>query len=261
MSLPKVSEVVIRKRKSIAEVKAKRSVQVKNQQVKAKQAKGRKKNFKRIEEFVIQNRAKNEDSKRLEKIVKKAKSAKVNLSKKAIAKAAEPKEKYVATGLPVVFAVRLLPMNGTCAETRKALLRLRLWGLNTGAFVRLDERNQKLLNKVSPYVAWGTPTNKTIRELVVKRGTGRIEGKRVPITDNALIEKELGDKNIICLDDIIHEISTSGDHFNDANNFLWPFKLAKPAEVKRAVKVKNPKTLNVGGDKGDEINTLIGAIN
>eukprot|EP01134_Creolimax_fragrantissima_P008322 CFRG8322T1 len=264
MSLPKVSEVVIRKRKSIAEVKAKRSEQVKNQQIKAKASRGRKAVFKRAETFVREHRAKSADNMRLRRIAKTEKAKKLQLktaSPETESNKVVVKDNTPAVGLPVVFAIRLLPMKGTCADTRKSLMRLRLWQLNSGVFVRLDERNAKLLQKVSPYVAWGKPDNKTIRELVVKRGVAKINGKRTAITDNALIEKELGEKGLICLDDIIHEITVCGEHFNEANNFLWPFKLSQPKQVKKFKKVVHHKELGVGGDRGDGINELIQGLN
>ena len=33
--------------------------------------------------------------------------------------------------------------------------------------------------------------------------------------------------NIICIEDLIHEIFTVGDKFKYASNFLWPFKVMK----------------------------------
>ena len=38
----------------------------------------------------------------------------------------------------------------------------------------------------------------------------------------------LGNHNIICIEDLVHEIMTVGPHFKEANNFLWPFKLKAP---------------------------------
>lgn len=41
-----------------------------------------------------------------------------------------------------------------------------------------------------------------------------------------LVIQALGKYGIICVEDLIHEILTVGPHFKEANNFLWPFKLA-----------------------------------
>ena len=43
----------------------------------------------------------------------------------------------------------------------------------------------------------------------------------------------LGKHNIICIEDLVHEIYTVGPAFKQASNFLWPFKLS-------AAKVLNP---------------------
>ena len=36
----------------------------------------------------------------------------------------------------------------------------------------------------------------------------------------------LGKNNIICIEDLVHEIYTVGPAFKQASNFLWPFKLS-----------------------------------
>jgi len=72
------------------------------------------------------------------------------------------------------------------------------------------------------------PSLKTIRELIYKRGYGKVKHQRIPLRDNAIIEGVLGKFDIICIEDLIHEIFTCGEHFKQANNFLWPFKLTPP---------------------------------
>eukprot|EP00769_Ergobibamus_cyprinoides_P003100 gnl/Ergobibamus_cyprinoides/4289.p2 GENE.gnl/Ergobibamus_cyprinoides/4289~~gnl/Ergobibamus_cyprinoides/4289.p2 ORF type:complete len:118 (+),score=57.88 gnl/Ergobibamus_cyprinoides/4289:317-670(+) len=85
-----------------------------------------------------------------------------------------------------------------------------------------------MLRLVTPYIAWGYPSLKTVRELVYKRGHGKINGQRVPLIDNSIIERELGKFGIICMEDLIHEIYTCGPHFREVNRFFWPFKLSSP---------------------------------
>lgn len=55
-----------------------------------------------------------------------------------------------------------------------------------------------MLNLVNPYVTYGEVNLKAIRELVYKRGYAKVDGQRIPITDNAIIEKQLGKYGIIC---------------------------------------------------------------
>ena len=70
----------------------------------------------------------------------------------------------------------------------------------------------------------------------------------------------LGKFGIICVEDLIHEITTVGPHFKEANNFLWPFKLKAPL---RGLKKKRNHYVE-GGDAGNRenyINELIRRMN
>lgn len=42
------------------------------------------------------------------------------------------------------------------------------------------------------YLCLRYPNLKSVRELVYKRGYGKVGNQRIPLTDNALIEKHLG---------------------------------------------------------------------
>jgi large subunit ribosomal protein L7e len=85
-----------------------------------------------------------------------------------------------------------------------------------------------MVRKVEPYITYGYPTRQTIRKLIYKRGYGKVSGNRIPLTNNDIIEKELGKHGILSIEDLIHEIVTVGPKFKEANNFLWPFKLSSP---------------------------------
>ena len=55
-----------------------------------------------------------------------------------------------------------------------------------------------------------TPSRKMVGELIYKRGEIRSgeEGKqRQRLTDNAAVEAALAHRNIICIEDIVHEVS------------------------------------------------------
>lgn len=39
---------------------------------------------------------------------------------------------------------------------------------------------------------------KAIKELVYKRGYAKVDGQRIPISDNSIIEQKLGKHGIIC---------------------------------------------------------------
>lgn len=57
------------------------------------------------------------------------------------------------------------------------------------------------------------PNLKTVRELIYKRGYGKVHKQRIPLTNNAIIEEQLGKHNIVCVEDLVHEIVTAGPNF------------------------------------------------
>ena len=96
--------------------------------------------------------------------------------------------------------------------------------------------------------------------MIYKRGYGKVSKRRTALTDNAIIEKELGKYGIICMEDLVHEIYTVGEHFKQASNFLWPFKLSSPKGGFRKITTHFVE----GGDHGNrevKINQLIRKMN
>jgi large subunit ribosomal protein L7e len=75
--------------------------------------------------------------------------------------------------------------------------------INNGVFVRVTKATQQMLHLVGPYVTYGEVNLKAIRELVYKRGYAKVDGQRIPITDNQIIEKQLGKFGIICMSRVI----------------------------------------------------------
>ncbi|XP_026866866.1 60S ribosomal protein L7 [Electrophorus electricus] len=167
---------------------------------------------------------------------------------------------YVPAEPKLAFVIRIRGINGVSPKVRKVLQLLRLRQIFNGVFVKLNKASINMLRIAEPYIAWGYPNLKSVRELIYKRGYGKINKQRIPLTDNSLIEKNLGRTGIICVEDLIHEIYTVGKNFKSANNFLWPFKLSSPRGG------MNKKTTHFveGGDAGnreDQINRLIRRMN
>lgn len=163
---------------------------------------------------------------------------------------------YIPPEPKLAFVIRIRGINGVPPKPRKVLQLLRLRQINNGVFVRLNKATVNMLRIAEPYITWGYPSLKTVRELVYKRGFGRIDGSRVPLTSNEYIEKRLKKHDIICMEDLIHEIYTVGSHFKQANNFLWHFKLNNPRHGWR----KKTTHYVEGGDAGnreDKINHLL----
>jgi len=198
--------------------------------------------------------------KRAESYVKEYRDAereKIRLSREA----KQEGSYYVPAEPKLVFVVRIKGINKIDPKKRKTLQLLRLLQINNGVFVRLTKATSEMLKIVEPFVAYGYPNLKSVRELIYKRGYGKIDKQRIPLTDNAIIEESLGKYGIICVEDLIHEIFTVGPNFKQASNFLWPFKLSNPTGGFRPRKFKH---FIEGGDLGnreDQINKLIKQMN
>merc|ERR1711994_34631 len=133
---------------------------------------------------------------------------------------------------------------------------MRIRGINQGVFIKLNKATINMLRICEPYITWGTPNLKSIRELIYKRGFIKVDGKRTPITSNDLVESTLGRHGIICVEDMIHEIFTVGPNFKYVSNCLWPMKLNTPTGGWR----KKTNHFVEGGDFGcreDKINALL----
>ena len=165
--------------------------------------------------------------KRAEQYVKEYRSAERNLvrlrrqAKKAGNFFREPEAK-------LAFVIRIRGINGIHPKPRKILQLMRLRQINNGVFVRLTNATLNMLKRVEPFIAYGYPNLKSVRELVLKRGFAKVNGQRIPITSNKVIADNLGKYNILCVEDVVHEIVTVGPHFREVNKFLWPFKLPNP---------------------------------
>jgi len=203
----------------------------------------------------INDARKTEIYKRAEKYVAEYKD-KENKEKKLRVDAKKAGNYYVPDEPRLAFVVRIRGINKIHPRPRKVLQLLRLRQINNGVFVKLNKATIQMLRIVDPYIAWGYPTLKTVRNLVYKRGYAKINGQRIAITDNAIIEEKLGQNNIICTEDLVHEIYTVGKNFKQATNFLWPFKLSNPTGGFS----KKANHFVEGGDFGnreDEINKLL----
>jgi len=135
---------------------------------------------------------------------------------------------YIAPEPKVVFAIRVRGIMRTSPKTTSIMRLLRLRQVHNGVFIRMNKAAATLLRLVEPYVAYGEPNLKTVRDLIYKRGFGKVGKSRIPFIDNSVIAESLGKFGIKSTEDLIHEIYTVGPHFKEANNFLWPFKLNSP---------------------------------
>jgi len=232
----KVPEAVLKKRRTLQEVKASRLSKAAAARV-SRRAK-RKQAFKSAEKYVHEYRKAENQLVRMRREAKKSGDFFVDAQGK------------------VALVVRIRGIIGVPPKQRKILQLLRLRQIHNATFVKLNKATITMLRLVEPYVAYGYPNLKTIRDLVYKRGFGKVNKQRVPISENAVIEGALGKHGIICVEDLIHEIYTVGSHFKEAANFLWPFKLSSPVGGFK----KKLIHFNEGGDagnRGSKIHALV----
>ncbi|KAL0346909.1 UNVERIFIED_CONTAM: 60S ribosomal protein L7-2 [Sesamum calycinum] len=167
---------------------------------------------------------------------------------------------YVNPEAKLLFIIRIRGINAMHPRTKKILQLLRLRQIFNGVFLKVNKATMNMLHRVEPYVTYGYPNLKSVRELIYKRGYGKVNKQRIALTDNSIIEQVLGKHGIISVEDLIHEVLTVGPHFKEANNFLWPFQLKAPLG---GLKKKRNHYVE-GGDAGnreDYINELIRRMN
>lgn len=163
---------------------------------------------------------------------------------------------YVESEPKFLLVVRTKGINKLDPKTKKILILLRLRQINNAVFLKNNKAIKNMLIRVQPYIMWGFASRSTVHQLLYKRGYCKVEGQRLPLNNNRTIEKVLGKHNIKCIEDLKHEILTVGQHFKEANNFIWPFKLRNPAG---GFDAKNHPYLE-GGDHGDRdiyINSIV----
>merc|ERR1712066_23897 len=234
--LPSVPETILKRRKRQAAARAERQKAALDES--AARKKKRADIFKRAEKYAKEYRQVERENIRLIREAKKEGGFHVQAEDK------------------LAFDMRIRGINQVAPKVKKDLQLLRLRQINNGVFIKLNKATLNMLRICEPYITWGSPNLKSVRELIYKRGHVKIDGNRKPITSNDMIEQSLGKFGIICVEDIIHEIFTVVPNFKYASNFLWPFKLNTPTGGWR----KKVNHFVEGGDFGcreDKINELL----
>ncbi|KAJ6787604.1 hypothetical protein PWT90_05005 [Aphanocladium album] len=236
-----VPETLLKKRKSQEKARAERTAALQKKKASNKEKRGV--IFKRAEKYVKEYRDAEREKIRLHRAAKADDSA------------------YVPAEAKLIFVVRIKGINKIAPKPRKILQLLRLLQINNGVFIKVTKATTEMLKIVEPWIAYGYPNLKSIKELIYKRGYGKINKQRIALTDNAIVEENLGKYGIVCIEDLVHEIYSVGPNFKQVSNFLWPFKLSNPTGGFRTRKFKH---FIEGGDLGnreDAINGLIRQMN
>ncbi len=206
-----VPESVLKKRKRVEKYEKAAAEKAKSDAAKSKASKDEA--FKRAESYIKQYRDQEASLVSMRRAARKAGTFYV-----------EPEPK-------LLFVMRLRGINGMHPKMRHIMKVLRLLQIHNGVFMQANKAVMNNLVKVDPYIMYGYPNLKTVRELLYKRGFGKVNGQRTPLTDNKIIEDALSEKTkgaVICMEDLVHQIYTVGPHFKECTKFLWPFKMNNP---------------------------------
>jgi large subunit ribosomal protein L7e len=158
---------------------------------------------------------------------------------------------------PMVFVIRTREDVGTVPKLIYTVLaRLRLKQPYNAVFLKYDASTRRMLHMVEPWVLYGQPSEGMVKDLIERRSHGNVNGERIPLSDNTIVERALGNEGIICIEDLVHEICHVGDSFSHATNFLWPFQLTSPRSKFEKEKLGSKQGKDYG-DKGDEIDEYI----
>merc|ERR1711944_5090 len=156
--LPAVPETILKRRKRQQESRAARAAALVKSKVDRK--KKRVELFKRAEKYVKEYQNRERDELRLAREAKKEGNYYVP---------AEPK---------LALVIRIRGINQVSPKVRKVLQLFRLRQINNAVFVKLNKATVNMLRICEPYVTWGVPNLKSVRELIYKRGFLKVDGKR-----------------------------------------------------------------------------------
>lgn len=237
--IPLVPENLLKKRKAYQALKA---TQAKQALLAKRERKGKQFKFRRLESFVHDSWRQQRDKVRVQRLEVKP-------------RALEVPDKH-----SLAFVIRMERIEGVSLLVKSTIMKLGLKKLFSGVFVKVTPETVRMLRTVEPYVTWGFPNLKSVRELILKRGQAKINEKTVPLTDNTVIEEHLGRFGVICLEDLIHEIAFPGKHFQEISSFLSPFHLSVARHAMKN-RVGFLKEMGSPGYRGERINQLIRQLN
>jgi large subunit ribosomal protein L7e len=130
----------------------------------------------------------------------------------------------------LLCVVRIKESRNASPQAQKILNELGLKEINNCAFLMSTVDNIKKLLLIANYIGYGQPTKKTVDDAIRKRGYLKTaDHKRMPISDNILIEELLGAQGVICIEDVIDSFWNCKKNqavYEAVRQVLWPIQLA-----------------------------------
>merc|ERR1712126_353322 len=148
-AVPSVPGTMLKRQKNLERVKTARTVAIAKRKKALKEKRGV--IFKKAQKYAKKYRAEERNEIRLRRMAKRDGNF------------------YVPAEAKLAFVIRIRGVNQVSPKVKKALQLLRLRQINNGVFVNLNKSTLNMLRLVEPFVAWGYPNLKTIRELIYKR--------------------------------------------------------------------------------------------
>jgi len=213
---PLVEETLLKKRRSLDDLQFRRQVTVKRQVKRKRVFRGEDVKIKRPEQFVREFRIKEGSQKKMERRAREA----------ARRVKADVPRKELRTTVGVI--VRIHGGRHSSDEIKKTLRDMGLNKKYDSIFVKLDEATLLKLKPLDAYIAYGYISNKHVWELMHARAHTIEKGVRMPLTENLTVEERLGDRDILCVNDMVHALYNVNENFEACTQFLAPFQLAAP---------------------------------
>ena len=213
---PLISETLLKNRRSLDELAHRRSVTVGKQVKRKRVVRGEDVKIKRPEQFLRESNIKEGSQRKMQRRMRKAES------RKSPALGGNKIQK--TTG----FAIRIHEGRHSSPEIKAALRDMGLTKKYDACFVKLDEAGITKLKPYDAYLAYGYISLKSCEELIHRRAFIINGGTKEALRDNVMVENKLGNKGMICLDDMSHEIFNVGKEYEAAKNALCTFKLSAP---------------------------------
>lgn len=247
---PLISETLLKKRRTLDELQHKRATVVQQQQKKRRVVRGEDIKIKRPEQFLKENKIKTGSLKKMQRRAKETERR----SHVKLPKGMKIKE-------TIGFVVRIHEGKFTNSEIKKYMNSIGLKKKYEAVFMKLDEKAIEKLKPYDAYVAYGYISNKNVEELVHRRSYILVDGAKSPLSNNMCVEKALGDKGLICLSDVSHEIYNVGSTYEECLKLLCTYQLSSPtgAYEKKVLNVHD-EVEHQGGFLGDAMEDFLNKI-
>merc|ERR1711924_200604 len=109
-------------------------------------------------------------------------------------------ELFVPAQQKVFLVVRTKGINKVGPKEKLILRLLRLRQMHNATLLKVNKATMNMLRRVEPWVTYGFPNRKTVEQLVYKRGYGKVNGQRVRLSNNFVVEDNLKKAGMVCVE-------------------------------------------------------------